>query len=315
MTNDKSLKGHACVLAASILWGLNAPIGKTVLNEFSALSVTSFRFIGAAIAFWIFSLFLPQEHVSPKDMLRLFFAALVGIVFNQGMFMFGLSFTAPIEASIITTTAPIITMIVAAIYLREPITNKKVIGIFVGAIGALILILSNSSSSGSGSNHILGDILCMVAQLSFAIYLTVFKDLIHKYSPVTISKWMFVYASICFIPFSFHDITMIDFAAIPTEMIFRILYVVLGATFLAYIFMMTGQKLLRPTVVSMYNYVQPIVASIAAVLLGLDSFGIIKALAIGLVFLGVYIVTQSKSKAQLLAEKADRVNKNKEKIE
>lgn len=301
-TTDKSLKGHAAILAASIMWGLNAPIGKVVLNSFSALSVATFRIVGAAAAFWALSFFLPKESVSSKDMLRLFFATLFGVVLNQGLFTFGLSLTSPIDASIITTTAPIITMIVAAIYLKEPITNKKVLGIFIGAMGALILILGNQSASSSASTNILGDILCLLAQFSFAIYLTVFKDLILKYSPVTISKWIFIYAAICFIPFSYRDISVIDFAAIPTDMIFRIGYVVLVATFLAYICMMTGQRLLRPTVISMYNYVQPIVASISSVILGMDVFGWKKGVAIGLVFLGVYIVTQSKSKAQMEAE-------------
>ncbi|MCD7898498.1 MAG: DMT family transporter [Bacteroides sp.] len=303
LTTDKSIKGHVAILAASVMWGLNAPIGKVVLNSFSALSVTTFRMVGAAAAFWIFSFFLPKEHVSSKDLLRLFFAALFGVLFNQGLFTFGLSLTSPIDASIITTTAPIITMIVAAIYLKEPITHKKVLGIFIGALGALILIFSSQASSTSASSSILGDILCLLAQLSFAIYLTVFKDLILKYSPITISKWIFIYASICIIPFSYRDISVIDFSAIPIDMILRIAYVVLVATFLAYICMMTGQRTLRPTIVSMYNYVQPIVASISTVILGMDTFGWKKWIAIGLVFLGVYIVTQSKSKAQIEAER------------
>ncbi|NDV84261.1 DMT family transporter [Bacteroides sp. 51] len=299
MSNDKSLKGHAAILAANVMWGLNAPIGKAVLNEFSALSVTTFRMVGAAAAFWILSIFMPKEHVDHKDMLRLFFAALFGIVLNQGMFVFGLSLTSPIDASIVTTTSPIITMIVAAIYLKEPVTNKKIVGIFIGAMGALTLILSNQNVNSGGSNNILGDLFCLIAQFSFAIYLTVFKDLIGKYSPVTISKWLFIYASVCFIPFSYRDVTAIDFMAIPTDMLLQIGYVVLGATFLTYIFLMIGQRALRPTIVSMYNYVQPIVASIVAVIMGMDTFGIKKGIAIGLVFLGVYIVTQSKSKAQL----------------
>lgn len=303
MTNDKSIKGHAAVLAASILWGLNAPIGKSVLNEFSALSVTTFRFVGAGAAFWILSLFLPKEHVDHKDMLKLFFAALFGIILNQGMFVFGLSLTDPIEASIITTISPILTMIIAAIYLKEPVTNKKVAGIFIGAVGALTLILSSRSLSSGSSFHVWGNLLCFLAQLSYAIYLTVFRDLITKYSPVTVSKWLFVYATVCFVPFSYRDVSMIDFTTIPTEMIVRILYVVLGATFLTYILMMVGQKLLRPTVVSMYNYVQPLVATIAAILMGMDTFGTSKGIAMVLVFLGVALVTQSKSKAQLEAEK------------
>ena len=176
-------------------------------------------------------------------------------------------------------------------------------GIFVGAMGALILILS-SQSSGSNNSSILGDILCLIAQLSFSIYLTVFKGLTQQYSAVTINKWMFIYASMCYIPFSYQDVAMIQWSTISTTAILQVLYVVLGGSFLAYICIMTAQKLLRPTVVSMYNYVQPIVASTAAIIMGIGTFGWQKGVAIGLVFLGVYIVTQSKSKADF--EKAGR---------
>ncbi|MDL2212799.1 DMT family transporter [Bacteroides sp. OttesenSCG-928-E20] len=299
MTHDRSLKGHAAVLIANVLWGLNAPISKSVLAEFTALSVTTFRMLGAAICFLILSFFLPREHIPPKDMLRLFFASVFGIVFNQGMFILGLSLTSPIDSSIIATTSPIVTMIIAAIYLKEPVTHKKVMGIFLGAIGALILIFGSQPSAMGGSSSILGNAFCLIGQFSFAIYLTVFKDLIQKYSPVTINKWLFIYASLCFIPVSYSDMVSIDFATIPMDIVWQLLYVVLAATFLTYILIVVGQRLLRPTIVSMYNYVQPIVATILAVIWGMDTFGITKGLAIGLVFLGVYVVTQSKSKAEL----------------
>lgn len=303
MNNNKNLQGHLFALTANIMWGLMSPIGKSALQEFSPISLTTFRMVGAAAAFWILSVFCKQEHVSHRDMLKIFFASLFALVFNQGVFIFGLSLTSPIDASIVTTTLPIVTMIVAAIYLKEPITNKKVLGIFVGAMGALILILSSQASS-SGNGSIIGDLLCLVAQISFSIYLTVFKGLSQQYSAVTINKWMFIYASMCYIPFSYHDIAIIDWAVIPTVAIMQVLYVVLGGSFLAYLCIMTAQKLLRPTVVSMYNYMQPIVATIAAIIMGMGSFGWQKGIAIGLVFLGVYIVTQSKSKADF--EKAGR---------
>lgn len=303
MNNDKNYKGHIAMLAASVIWGLNSPIGKAVLDYgIPPLALTTFRFFGAAIAFWIISIFTKKEHVKHEDLLMLFFASLFGIVLNQGTFIFGLSLTSPIDASIVTTMAPIVTMIVAAIVLKEPVTGKKVLGIFVGAIGALLLILTSQSTTGAKSSNILGDMLCLTAQLSFAIYLTVFKDLIQKYSSVTIMKWMFVYASMCFIPFSYSDVASINFSTVPLKVYAEISFVVLAATFLAYLFVMTGQKVLRPTIVSMYNYVQPIVASFVAVSVGMDTFGWPKAAAIILVFVGVFIVTQSKSKAQLDAE-------------
>ena len=112
---------------------------------------------------------------------------------------------------------------------------------------------------------IIGDLLCLVAQISFSIYLTVFKSLSQKYSPITLNKWMFIYASMCYIPFSYHDVAGIQWTEISTAAYVQVGYVVIGGSFLAYIFIMTAQRLLRPTVVSMYNYMQPIVASIAAI--------------------------------------------------
>ncbi|MGL5272907.1 MAG: DMT family transporter, partial [Phocaeicola sp.] len=146
-------------------------------------------------------------------------------------------------------------------------------------------------------------LFCLIAQISFSFYLAIFKGLIGKYNVFTLMKWMFTYATICFIPFSYNDFTKVDFAALSTSTWWCIAYVVLAATFLAYVLMMVGQKALRPTVVSMYNYVQPIVSTTVSILIGIGTFGIAKGIAVGLVFSGVYLVTQSKSREQLLAEK------------
>ena len=291
------------MLGANILWGLMSPVSKAVLSAgpISALSLTTFRMVGAAIVFWLASLFPKKEHVNHQDLMKLFFAALLAIVLNQGSFIFGVSLTSPINASIVTTTTPIITMIIAAFYLKEPVTGKKVIGIFIGAAGALLLILSSqgTGTGGGKSSNIWGDLLCLLAQFSFSFYFVLFKGLIGKYSPITLMKWMFTYATICTIPFSYNHIAGIDFLHLPTELYMGIAYVVLGGTFLPYLFIPIGQNLLRPTVACMYNYVQPIVASLIAVLWGMDTFGVMKGIAVALVFSGVYIVTQSKSRAQL----------------
>ncbi len=304
-TSDFSWKGHVALLAANIIWGLNAPIGKEALAVVSATAVTAYRMLGACFAFWILSLFLPHEHVTRRDKVMLLFAALFGIVFNQGMFIYGLSLTSPVDASIITSMPPIITMILSAIFLREPITWKKVIGTVLGVSGALILIFGNSSSHGGvSSGNALGDLLCLLAQVSFCIYLTLFKGLISRYSPVTVSKWLFLYASICFLPFSYNEILAVDYLSLPFSIYWRLAFVVFGATFLSYLFMTTGQHLLRPTIISMYNYAQPVVATIVSVTLGLSVFSFSIGVAVLLIFSGVYFVTQSKSRAQLDAELA-----------
>ena len=300
--SDKNIHGHIYALTANVLWGLMSPIGKSALQVFTPLSVTAFRIVGACIAFWLLSLFCKKEKIESKDRIKVFFAAFFALIFNQGMFVFGLSFTSPINASIVTTTLPIITMIVAAIFLREPISGKKIIGILVGATGALILILS-SHNGGVGSGNIIGDLLCLVAQCSFAIYLTVFKSLTQKYSAVTLNKWMFLVGSLVYIPISYTDIVAINWNVVPMSAILQVAYIAIGASFLAYICITTAQRILRPTVVSMYNYMQPIIASITAIIIGVGVFDWPKGVAIACVFIGVYIVTQSKSRADLEKQK------------
>ena len=299
---SEAYKGHLAMLMANILWGCMSPSSKIVLSSglVNAISLTTFRMLGAAVLFWIASVFTRKEHVPHEDLKHLFFAALFGIVFNQGSYIFGVSQTSPINATIVATSTPIITMIIAAFYLKEPITGTKVLGIFVGAAGALTLILSGQqAATGSGGSNVWGDILCLIAQCSFSVYVVVYKGLIGRYSPVTLMKWMFTYSALCTIPFSYNSVAGIDFAALPLNIYLNIAVVVLGGTFFAYLRIPTGQRILRPTVATMYNYVQPIIASVITVMAGLDTFGLMKSIAIALVFSGVHIVTRSKSKAQM----------------
>ena len=285
---SSNLKAHLALLFAASMWGLMAPIGKAAMEAgISGLALANMRMIGGAVCFWITSLFVRKEEVPPRDLMLLFFASMLGIVCNQGCYTFGLSLTSPVDASIMTTTMPIVTMILAAIFLKEPVTPLKVGGILLGSVGALALIL-----------------LCVTAQISFACYLTIFKKLISKYSVFTLMKWMFSYAAICFIPFSYRDFSEMQFAEMPMEVWMQVGYVILFGTYFAYILMLVGQKTLRPTVVSMYNYMQPVVGSSVAILMGMSSFGWVKAIAAISIFAGVYLVTQSKSRAEMLKEES-----------
>lgn len=217
----------------------------------------------------------------------------------------GLGMTSPVDASIITTSTPILTMIIAAIYLKEPITSKKVSGIFLGASGALLLIVSNQNIGGtSQSSNVWGDIVCLTAELCFALYLVLFKQLISRYTPVTLMKWMFTYAAICIIPFSFQDMTHLEWLSLKPNIWYGLSFILLGSTFISYLLAPIGQRHLRPTVVSMYCYVQPIIASCVAVYWGMDSFNLLKIIAVICVFSGVFLVTRSKSRADMEAAQA-----------
>ena len=282
---------------ANIFFGANFSFYVSLTrNYLDFQQIFMLQVLSGAIFFIPFALFSKQSfRIRWRDAGNILVVTMLIVYGWMYMLLWGSSYTSPIDASIVTTTLPIVTMIVAAIYLKEPVTNKKVLGIFVGAMGAFILIMS-SQTTGAGNGSLIGDLLCLLAQISFSIYLTVFKGLSQKYSPITLNKWMFVYASMCYIPFSYHDVAAIQWSEISTAALLQAGYVVVGGSFLAYIFIMSAQRLLRPTVVSMYNYMQPIVASTVAIILGLGVFNLEKGIAIALVFLGVYIVTQSKSR-------------------
>jgi len=300
--------GHLAMLVSNVLWGLMAPISKDTLNYFhevgiSAFTLAAYRMIGAAVAFWFLSLFLPSEKTTWNDRGKLFIAGMLSIVFNQCLFIVGVSFTTPMDASVVTTMLPIATMILAAIILREPITGLKALGVLLGMSGAILLIMSEGHGFSLRRDNIIGDMMILVAQFSFAAYLVFFKKIIGKFSPVTLMKWMFLSSAVVIVPFATPHIVSIDYSAMPVKVVLEICYTVFVGTFFTYLLVPTGQKLLRPTTVSMYNYVQPVVSATVALMWGMTTFGVVKGLAIALVFTGVYIVTQSKSRQQLDAEK------------
>ena len=306
---DGKLKGHAALWVANIIWGLNAPIGKSVLwsethpQGVSPFALSVYRMLGACLLFWTVSLFLPREKVAPRDIVLLLFASVFGIQLNQMLFLWGLSLTSPIDTSIIATIVPVLTMVLATLFLREPITWLKAGGVLLGCAGALLLILVSRHGTG-GTSSVAGDVLCVISAVSYATYLTAFRNVIVKYSPVTTMKWMFLFAAVAAVAIYYRPLAEVDYAALAPRTWAGIGYVVVCSTFLSYFMVPVGQRYLRPTVVSMYNYVQPLVAVLFTVAVGLDTFGFTKGVAALCVFAGVWLVTKSKSRAQLDAERA-----------
>lgn len=304
------------MLAASTMWGAMAPVSKYVMSAglIGSIVVTDVRIFGAAVLFWVFSLFTGGEKVDRKDYLKMFFAGLFAIVLNQGVYITGVSMTSPVDASIITTSLPIVTMIFAAIWLKEPITVMKAGGVLLGLGGALLLVFGNRlmpgagapGSASAGSSNLLGDLLCFCAQCSYAVYLVLFKDLIVKYSSVTLMKWMFTFASVVMSPFSIGKFVSAPWNAVPLAQFAGLAFILFCGTFLCYLLVPVGQKNLRPTLVAMYNYVQPVVATVIAIIWGMDSFNILKVLAVILVFSGVLLVNRSKSREDVLNASAGK---------
>jgi drug/metabolite transporter (DMT)-like permease len=201
---------------------------------------------------------------------------------------------------------PIFAMLLAAIILKEPITGKKALGVLMGCSGALMLILTSVSHVNDKVGDIRGDLFCLFAQFSFALYLSLFNPLIRRYNVFTINKYMFSWATLMLLPFTFSHTLSIVNSPLSVKVWWEVAYVVCIGTFFGYILTMIGQRTLRPTVVSVYNYVQPIVSVAASLLM---SIGILKpthAVAVVLVFSGVWLVTKSKSRKDIEKERGEK---------
>lgn len=304
MSNHRTpLLAHLSLAGAAVCWGLMSPLGKDAMQHgIDGITLVSLRVLGGAILFWLTSLFTPRETISRKHIALLCLAAVFGLVGNQCCFTIGLSLTSPVNAGIVTTTMPISALLLSALILKEPITLRKALGVALGCCGAVLLVMTSvrTAAGATGMGDLRGDLLCFAAQISYTIYLTVFGWLAKRYSIFTVNKWMFLSATCIVWPFTAQHVWQTPWSTLSTVTLAEIAYVVVGGTFLAYILMIRGQQVLRPTVVSMYNYVQPIVAVIVSIVLGLAVFTLTHALAVALIFSGVALVTLSKSRRDML---------------
>ena len=258
--NSEKLKGHILILITNILFAVNMPISKYLLPaHVPPEGLTIMRMAFACVMFWIVSLFTVKEKVPLKDLGMLFVCALCGVGINQGLFIVGLNRSSPVDASIIATAVPIFVLLLAVVILKEPITRKKSFGVFMGVSGGLLLVFSSTHATDSISS-LDGDMMMIVSGLMYAIYLVLSKPLSLRYSSVTMMKWMFLFTTLTLVPFTFRHV--LDAPAFHREVwdfteLGAIFYVLFGATFLPYLLIPMSLKRIRPTTVSMYNYVQP----------------------------------------------------------
>jgi drug/metabolite transporter (DMT)-like permease len=254
-------------------------------------AIVFFRACGTVILFWMLHFFLPSEKVGKKDLLKMALCSVFGVVVNQILFFEGLSRTTPISASIIATGIPVFILIFSHFILKEKITGVKVFGIMLGASGALMIILS----AGAGDfrlNTLLGNFMIFASNASWALYLVLVKPLMEKYDSQTIMKWIFLFGFIIIFPFSFNTVASSSFAQMPFDIWMSVLFVVFITTGFAYCLINYSLKTVSPNVNGIYIYLQPLVASLVAIVLGKDKLTVIDLFAAVLIMAGVYLITQ-----------------------
>jgi len=292
----KNLSGHLAVIGANIIFGINYVVAKGIMPDFLLPRPIIFlRVAGAAMIFWLISLFFPKERIARDDMIRLAVCAVFGIAVNQTLFFEGLNLSTPINAAVIMVTIPIMVLVFGHFIIGDKVTRNKLLGILFGFSGAVYLILQGGMISLSTSTT-LGNLLIFLNASSYALFLVLVKPLMAKYAPLTVMKWVFLFGLIYITPITFPLVLASDFSAIPLNIWMSIIYVVVFTTVLAYFLNNYSLKTISPTMNSAYIYLQPVLATIVALTAGKDKLTYVEVLAAVSIFIGVYFVNFRKEK-------------------
>mgnify|MGYP003304061968 FL=1 len=300
MKSSTNISGHIACFTAYAIFGVNIIVCKDLTSGhlISPIGIFTLRSLGAGLMFWILSLFLPAEKVEMKDYLKILAAAFLGYFVTQLTFLVAIPDVTPMHCSIISSMSPIYTMFIAAVVLKEPLSWKKAGGVVLSLCGILFLIFNNvSGTSGVSESKLSGIFLMFLNSLSFSLYLGIFKPVIAKYSVVTFMKWIFLFSALMSLPLSFREVVSLEWTKIPSVQMWELGFLIVFATFVSYFLIPFGQKRIRPTLVSMYSYIQPIIATIISIVLCMDILTWQKLIAALMVFAGVFIVSRSRAKA------------------
>ena len=282
-------------MLVSIIYGVTFTIAKDVMPEF----IEPFGFIllrvgGSVLLFWMVSFFGPKEKIAKSDFPRIIAAAFFGVALNMLTFFKGLSYTSPIMGAVLMVTTPMIVLILSAIIMKERMLKRKVFGIVLGLAGTVSLILYGKSMI-NATNEMLGNLLVFINAISYGFYLIIVKKLMDKYNAFTFVKWIYTFGLIMVLPFGWSEFDAVNWALVPTDIYWKIGFVVVFSTFLTYLLNLVSMRELKPTTVAVFIYLQPLFATIFAISLGKDELSWVKIGSAILIFVGVYLVTQKKS--------------------
>lgn len=298
MIDKKVLLGHCACFTAYAIFGVNIITTKdlTAGHLISPIGIFCLRAIATSSIFWLISFFMPGEKVARRDFPKIFLASLLGFFLTQITFLTASPLITPMSWSVLSSVTPIFTMFIAAIALKEPISLKKAAGVLLSFVGIICLILSSSGTGGGPeTSSLAGYVLAILNSFGFALYLGVFRPLIVRYSVVTFMKWIFLFAFLMSAPFAAGELLRFDFSVMEGHQILDLAFLIIFATFVSYFLIPLGQKHIRPTLVSLYSYLQPIFAIAISICIGMDTLDAKKVIASLAVVGGVLLVSFSRS--------------------
>ena len=290
---DKRTLALLAALGATTIYGLNHTIAKEVMPTYiQGFGFVQVRLLGAAILFWLVSLFIPQQKIDCADVPKMLLCALLGMVVNMLCFFKGIELSTPINSAVLITITPILVFVFSAILIKERLLLPRVVGVVLGFIGALVLIVFGNEIRQDAPNIPLGNALFVVNASSFGLYLVLVKSLSAKYTTVHLLKWLFLFGFIMALPISYPEFSQVNWTDLPYEAVWRFAFVVIGTTFMTYLLNVYALKQLKASTVGVFTFLQPLIGIAYAIMVGADGLTAYKLGTGSVVLLGVYLVTK-----------------------
>ncbi len=288
---SKTLRVHLALFLVSFIYAGTFTIAKEVMPVFvKPMGLIVIRVWGATALLWLtHALFVRERIRDRKDYFTLIKCSFFGVAANMLLFFKGLAITTPINGAILMVCSPLFVGIFAFFILKEKVTANKIAGLVLGLLGAALLLLGPTLSF--SSQTLQGDIMVMLNAIIYSYYLIIAKPLLHKYSPLTVIKWTFLFGGILVLPFGLPELQGVQWAQMPVNIWWCIVYLVAGATFLTYLLNGWALRHANSSLVGAYIYLQPILASVIAITLGKDELTPAKVLFSAMIFVGVYLVS------------------------
>jgi len=298
----KSQIALICATFVALFYAFNFTAAKEVTpSPIGAFALTWYRVAITGAIFWILAtIFRPSDRVPTRELPRIALAAFCGVGFNMVTFMWGLSKTTPIAASVLMVTTPMIVLVLSAIFLKEQLKLIRIVGIIIGFTGTAGLILLTKGRGADASDPLIGNFLIFINAVSYSFYIVLASKLTQRYHVLTLMKWLYFFGILFITPVAFHQLGDWDPRGADMHTLLNAGYVVLFATFGTYMLNIIAIKNLKPSVVAVFVYLQPLLATLIAVGLDKDRITLTKVIAALLIFTGVFLTTKkSKPKVAL----------------
>lgn len=287
----KVVRVHLALFLVSLIYAATFSIAKEVMPAYvKPMGLIGIRVWGAIILLWFtHAIFVREKIRDKKDYFELMKCAVFGVAANMLLFFKGLAITTPINGAILMVTTPLFVGFFSFFILKEKVSALKIIGLMLGLSGAILLLVGPQLSFSSATFS--GDVMVMLNAIIYSYYLIIAKPLLHKYNPITVIKWTFLFGGIMILPFSVPELQVVEWGLIPTSIWFSISFLIVGATFLTYLLNGWALRHANSSLVGAYIYLQPILATLIAIVLGKDALTWQKVVFGALIFAGVYLVS------------------------